>query len=143
MSIFFSRQCEYALQAILYLALKPQGETASIREMTSKLDIPYHFLAKILQSLTHKGLLRSTKGHAGGFALNLPVTEITMFNIVEAIDGVKFMNGCLLGFHECSQTNPCALHEQWGVLRESIHSMLVSKNVEQMAHKMQKPEYGW
>ena len=141
MSIFFSRQCEYALQAVLYLALKPEGESASIREMTKKLEIPYHFLAKILQNLTHKGLLKSSKGHLGGFALNLPVTDITMFHIVEAIDGVKFMHGCLLGFPECSGTNPCALHETWGSLRESIYNMLVSKNVAQMAHNMRKPEY--
>jgi len=59
MSIIFSRQCEYALQAVLYLALKPQDELTSIRELTKKLEIPYHFVAKILQDLTKKGLLIS------------------------------------------------------------------------------------
>lgn len=141
MSIFFSRQCEYALQAVLYLALKPNNESASIREMTDKLDIPYHFLAKILQSLTYKRLLRSSKGHAGGFALNLPPSEITLFHIVEAIDGVQFMHGCLLGFPECSTKNPCSLHDQWAGVRETLYQMLVSKNVGQMAKQMHKAEY--
>lgn len=67
MSLIFSRQCEYALQAVLYLALRPEGEMTSIKEMTDKLGIPYHFLAKILQDLSKKGLLSSLKGPTGGF----------------------------------------------------------------------------
>jgi len=51
MSVLFSRQCEYALQAAMYLALKPEGVMTSIRELTRRINIPYHFLAKILQSL--------------------------------------------------------------------------------------------
>lgn len=56
MSIFFSKQCEYALQSVLYLALKPPGEMTSIRDLAANLGIPYHFVAKILQDLTYKGL---------------------------------------------------------------------------------------
>jgi Rrf2 family iron-sulfur cluster assembly transcriptional regulator len=141
MSIFFSRQCEYALQAVMYLALKAEGEWTSIKELTKKLNIPYHFLAKILQSLTYKGLLKSQKGPAGGFALGMPAKEITLFHIVEAIDGVDFTNKCVLGFPECSGKNPCAVHDKWGILREQIYAMLVSKNIAQMAKEMRKPEY--
>ena len=83
MSIIFSRQCEYALQAVLYLALKPKGEMTSIRELTNKLEIPYHFVAKILQDLTRKKLLTSHKGPSGGFALGMSAKEITIFKIIE------------------------------------------------------------
>lgn len=141
MSLIFSRQCEYALQAVLYLALKPGGEMTSIKEMTDRLDIPYHFLAKILQDLAHKGLLISLKGPTGGFALAMPANEITLFHIVEAIDGVDFTNTCVLGFPECSGRNPCAVHEKWGGLRDGIYSMLVSRNIGEMAREMKKPEY--
>lgn len=141
MSILFSRQCEYALQAVLYIALKPVGEMTSIKELTRKLRIPYHFLGKILQNLAGRGLLTSNKGPGGGFALALPASEITLFHIVEAIDGTEFMRSCVLGFPDCSGANPCAVHEKWGALRDAIYQMLVSKNIAQMATEMNKPEY--
>jgi Rrf2 family iron-sulfur cluster assembly transcriptional regulator len=141
MSVFFSRQCEYALQAVMYLALKPEGEKTSIKELTRKINIPYHFLAKILQNLTRKGLLISQKGPTGGFALKMPAKEITLYQIVEAIDGAEFKSNCILGFPECSDEKPCAVHEKWGSLREGIYKMLVTKNIAQMARDMKKPEY--
>ena len=141
MSIFFSRQCEYALQAVMYLALKPPGEMTSIKELTKRMEIPYHFLAKILQNLTRKGLLSSQKGPTGGFALGMHAKDITLFHIVEAIDGVDFTNKCVLGFSECSGKNPCAVHTKWGTLREQIYEMLVNKNIAQMAKETKKPEY--
>ncbi len=141
MSLLFSRQCEYAIQAVLYLALKPQGEMVPSRKLARRLKIPYHFLSKIFQDLTRKGLLVSLKGPAGGFTLGLPAENITLFHIVEAIDGVGFTRDCVLGFPECSGKNPCSVHETWGRLREEIYSMLVNKNIAQMGTEMRKPEY--
>src|SRR3990172_6230061 len=105
MSVLFSRQCEYALQAVLYLALQPEGVRTSIRDLSKRIQIPHHFLAKILQQLVYKGLLRSQKGPTGGFSLDRPAKAITLFNIVEAIDGVEFTTKCVLGFPECSGKN--------------------------------------
>jgi Rrf2 family transcriptional regulator, iron-sulfur cluster assembly transcription factor len=141
MSLIFSRQCEYALQAVLYLALKPEGEMTSIKELTQKLSIPYHFLAKILQDLTRKGLLISLKGPLGGFALGMPAQNITLFHIVDAVDGVTFTQECILGFPECSGKHPCAVHDRWAEVRESIYSMLVGKDVAQLAAEMKKPGF--
>jgi Rrf2 family protein len=141
MSLLFSRECEYAIQALLYLALQPAGSMTSIKTLTRKLHIPYHFLAKILQRLTKKGLLHSLKGPTGGFSLALPAEKINLLQVIEAVDGAEFMDTCVLGFPECSGRNPCPAHEQWGVLRTSIHTMLVGKSVAQMARETKKPEY--
>ena len=141
MSVIFSRQCEYALQAVIYLALKPDGEMTPIKELAKTLGIPYHFLGKILQDLSYKGLLSSQKGPQGGFRLGMPAKDITLFHIIEAIDGVAFTNSCVLGFPECSGQNPCAVHDKWAGVRENIYSMLVNKNIFQVAREMRKPEY--
>jgi Rrf2 family transcriptional regulator, iron-sulfur cluster assembly transcription factor len=141
MSIIFSRQCEYALQAVSYLALMPKATMVSIKELTLKLDIPYHYLAKILQDLTYKGLLISQRGKNGGFALARSPEKITLYDIVEAIDGNGYLKHCVMGFHECSEKHPCAVHNSWGKQREGIYSMLVSKNIAEIAHGMKKPEY--
>ena len=141
MSLIFSRRCEYALQAILFIALKPKDEMTSIKDLTKKLTIPYHFLGKILQDLTKKGIVKSLKGPTGGFALALPAKDITLFHIVEAIDGIGFTTACVLGFPECSSKNPCAVHEKWAGLRDGIYKMLIHKNVADMARNMRKPVY--
>ena len=141
MSVLFSRHCEYALQAVLYLALKGGKERITTQELTKKLKIPYHFLGKILQDLTRKGLLASEKGPRGGFSLAMPAEEITLFHIVDAIDGTEFTRSCVLGFPECSEKHPCSVHSTWGGLREDIYTMLVKKNIAQLARDMKKPEY--
>ena len=141
MSIIFSRRCEYALKAVLYLALRENGARTSIKDLTKHLKMPSAFLAKILQDLTHKKLLVSFKGPHGGFALRKPAKEITPFHIVEAIDGVAFTNGCVLGFMECSTGNPCSLHNEWKTIRDRIQSTLSKQDLAQMAKQMHKPEY--
>ena len=141
MSVLFSRQCEYALQAVLYLALKPEGVRTSIRDLSKRIQIPHHFLAKILQQLVYKGLLISQKGPRGGFALAKPAKAITLFNIVEAIDGVEFTTNCVLGFPECSGKNPCSVHDSWGKMRDELKGVFINRNLAQMAREMKKPEY--
>jgi len=141
MSLLFSRQCEYALQAVLYLALKEEGVRVTIKEMTGELGILYHFLGKIMQELTRKGLLVSEKGPHGGFALATPASEITLFHIVDAIDGADFTRTCVMGFPECSGEHPCAVHAQWEGLRNSIYSMLVTESIGEMARGMHQPGY--
>ncbi len=141
MSLIFSKQCEYALRAVLYLALQPDGDMTPIKDLSKRLDLPSPFLAKILQDLATKGLLKSLKGPTGGFALAMASSDITLLHIVEAIDGLEFMHKCVMGFPECGGENPCPVHERWGTLREDIYAMLVSKNVGEMASDMKKPGY--
>jgi Rrf2 family protein len=141
MGLIFSRQCEYALQAVLYLALQPPEKMTTIKELAKKLDIPSPFLAKILQDLSRKGLLASLKGPAGGFTLGMPAKDITLFHIVDAIDGDGFRRNCVLGFPECSGSNPCPVHEQWGGLREAVYKMLANKNIAQMAKETRKTRF--
>ena len=141
MSLIFSRQCEYAIQAILYLVRERKNKNTSIKELTDALHIPYHFLAKILQNLTHKGLLHSQKGLSGGFSLARPANQVTLFEIIEAIDGNGLMHNCILGFPECTSANPCALHEQWLKSREGISQLLTNEHIDQLAKRMKKPQY--
>ena len=141
MSIIFSRQCEYALQAIFLLAQQKQGTMMSIRELARRLKIPYHFLAKILQDLSRKGFLDSRRGPTGGFSLARPAGEISLYQIIAAIDGENFMQDCILGFGECTSANACAFHEGWLPTRESLHKLLTSEHLDRITTRMKKPEY--
>jgi Rrf2 family transcriptional regulator, iron-sulfur cluster assembly transcription factor len=85
--MIYSRSAEYAIRAFVYLARVPNGRFAMARQIAEQEQIPAHFLAKILQELTRKGLLRSSKGPSGGFALRTPASQIRLLDLVEALDG--------------------------------------------------------
>ncbi|MCL4539496.1 MAG: Rrf2 family transcriptional regulator, partial [Bacteroidetes bacterium] len=69
MSLIFSRQCEYALQAVLYISVQEPGKFTNINEISERLDIPMPFLGKTLQLLVQDRILSSLKGPRGGFKL--------------------------------------------------------------------------
>jgi Rrf2 family iron-sulfur cluster assembly transcriptional regulator len=129
MSVVFSRSCEYALQAILYLSRQPENEPALLRDISERLNIPHHFLSKVLQALTRTDVVVSYKGANGGFALGRSPKEITLGDIVKAIDGEAFLNHCVLGFPGCGDDNPCPVHPQWKKAKQIIHDMLHKKTV--------------
>ncbi|MBK9166723.1 MAG: Rrf2 family transcriptional regulator [Bryobacterales bacterium] len=85
--MLYSRSAEYAIRALVCLARAPQGKYSMARVIADAEQIPGHFLAKILQELTRKGLLRSSKGPTGGFCLRVPAHEIRLIELVEMIDG--------------------------------------------------------
>ena len=85
--MIYSRSAEYAIRSFVYLARIPDGKFAMARHIAEEEQIPAHFLAKILQELTRKGLLRSNKGPSGGFALRVPASQIRLLDLVEALDG--------------------------------------------------------
>ena len=141
MSILFSRHCEYALQAITYIAMKPAKSATTIKELSAALEIPFHFLAKILQDLTAQGLLFSLKGPHGGFGLARESRHVTLLQVVQAIDGLDFTNRCVMGFTHCNDSTPCATHSQWKHLRQGIHAMLAKQNLSQVAKEMKRSEF--
>jgi Rrf2 family protein len=141
MSVFFSRQCEYALQSVIYLAQKKQGEMTTIKEISGHLNIPFHFLGKIFQKLSHKGLLHSMKGVSGGFWLAKPPGEIVLMDIIEAVDGREIVDSCVLGYTECSATEPCPLHTEWKATKDLFFGALTKKNILDMSKEIKKRGY--
>ena len=69
MRIIFSKQAELGIKAVLYLAVQPKGYLYNAAEISKELKVPKEFVAKILQRLTHSGIVSSKKGKTGGFAL--------------------------------------------------------------------------
>ncbi len=132
MPIMFTRGCEYGLQAMLYLAAQPPNTRLLQRDIASSLLVPPHFLGKILQVLAKSGLVVSQKGKTGGFALARLASEITLRQIIEAIDGPMFLDACVLGFPACSDSNPCPAHHKWKAIREDVFRGLINQNLDQL-----------
>lgn len=126
----FSKACEYAIRAMLFIAQKSEPDNKiGIKEISKGIDAPEHFLAKILQDLSRKGLVQSIKGPNGGFYLDDSAKKNTLADIVKAVDGDNLFTGCGLGLKICSEKNPCPLHDEFKIIRKKIHNMLESATV--------------
>ena len=135
----FSKTCEYALRAMLFVGQKSKnGNKTGIRAIAEGIDSPEHFIAKILQELSRKHLIHSTKGPNGGFYLTGQDMECPLADIVKAIDGDKIFSGCGLGLKECSEKNPCPIHNRFKEIRKEIHGMLQSARLNDFNEQLEK-----
>ena len=135
MTVFFSKKCEYGIQAVLFMAAQDIDCVCPAEEISKKLKIPKEFVSKILQSLTESGIVESKKGKLGGFKLAMHPSMIKLIDIVEAIDGLESFNSCVLGFPNCSPDKPCPVHNYWGPLREKAYYMLSSETIDKFKTK--------
>jgi Rrf2 family transcriptional regulator, iron-sulfur cluster assembly transcription factor len=119
-----TRGGEYAVRAMAYLARFPDGHVASLRDIGVAQDIPESFLAKILQSLVHRGLAISQRGAHGGFALARPAAEITLRDVIEAVDGPISLNQCVLWPEDCDRSGDCEVRCAWVQAQERLMSVL-------------------
>ena len=127
--MIYSRSAEYAIRAFVNLAQVPEGKYAMVKNIAEQEDIPAHFLAKILQQLARKGLLRSSKGPTGGFALRIEPSDVRLLDIVEALDGLAPYQQCASGLSECSDDMPCSMHDSWVALRTRIIDYLEKNTI--------------
>jgi len=136
--MIYSRSSEYAIRAFVNLAQVPDGKYAMVKQIAAEEEIPSHFLAKILQQLARKGLLRSSKGPTGGFSLRVSADDIRLVDIVEALDGLGEYEKCASGLAECSDDMPCALHDSWKVLRSRIMDYLGRNTIADLAKTLEQ-----
>ena len=129
----FSKACNYGVRAALYVATRNQQEFVSIKEISEKLNISFHFLTKILQTLTQQGIMTSFRGPKGGVALAKPAAEISLLDVVQAIDGESLFTDCVLGLNNCGDDQPCPLHNQWTGIRQNIQELFESTSLHQVA----------
>lgn len=121
----FSKTCEYAIRALIFIAQNAKnGNRAGIKEIARGIDSPEHFIAKILQDLGKRGLVQSVKGPNGGFYLEDKSLKKTIADIVLVIDGDKIFTGCGLGLKNCSEKKPCPIHHEYKHVREGMTKML-------------------
>lgn len=126
--LHFNRKTEYALLAIEHMARK-DGQ-ASVREVSEAYQIPYPLLAKVMQSLSGRGLIKSVQGTKGGYVLAKLPTDITVADIVEVFEGPVAVAEC---FKEekitCPQWDGCHIKSPFYELNHKIYNLLTQTTV--------------
>lgn len=139
--MLLSKACEYGIRAVLYLTTSTPGTYVPIRTISDMLSIPYHFLAKIVQTLAQRDVLASSRGPNGGVALARPASQISLEEIVLAVDGSAVFTECVLGLPGCGEQKPCPLHEQWAPARDRIHRMFEQVSLAELAARMEDGDF--
>ncbi|HLK61906.1 MAG TPA: Rrf2 family transcriptional regulator [Bryobacteraceae bacterium] len=130
-----TRAADYAVRVMIHLAGLPPDTRASRADLAKAAECPEQFLSKVLQSLTHAGLVVSHRGNTGGFELSSAHRDASVLEIVEAVEGPVKLNLCLTGPHVCERQNWCPAHAVWAEAQAAMNGVLKKATITAMAEE--------
>lgn len=127
-----SRTAGYAILALSCL-VDAGGRWVLVREIASRVKLPAPYLAKILHALAKMGVVKAKRGYRGGFMLARPAEKISIEEIVEVIEGHGWLDGCMLGFTQCTDERACPAHALCKAERATIKTFLFRLTLKDVA----------
>lgn len=134
--MIYSSACAHAIRALSQLVIMSSDRFVLLDELCDEADLPRHFVGKIFQNLVHQGILVSARGRGGGFALARSPSEITLWDVVEVVDGVGEMDQCVVGIARCDDSQPCPQHDEWKGIRSQIKRYLRETTLEKAGNTL-------
>lgn len=119
-----STGAQYAVSALIALAKEEEGHMISAADLAQPLNCPAAYLSQILSKLKPYGIVGSKRGMNGGVYLDRAPSDITILEVVTAIDGTGFFDNCFLGIAKCGAIEPCPFHDTWAEKRDQIKSWM-------------------
>lgn len=130
-----TRQADYAIRAVLYISKLGDSQRAATSQIAKEQRIPPSFLAKIISQLSIAGLLQTSRGARGGVTLAKSPEEITLLDVVEAIDGPIALNECVHDDGACNFGDDCPLRPIWCDAQEDLVKRLKNTNFAQFINE--------
>ena len=135
-----SKKADYALIAMKHLALRGDRGSSSAREIAGLYDIPIELMAKVLQRLVQRGLLVSQQGTRGGYHLSRAPLQITVADVIEAIEGPVQVTACSTDEGgQCEQFSKCNVRDPLYRVRERILAALGECTIAELAGEVPAP----
>ncbi len=132
--MLFSKTQEYAVQALIHLALTPTLFRLN-RDVADHLEVPGPYLAKVLKRFARLGYLDSAKGRGGGYRIRKRALDATIRDVVTVADGNDPFAGCLIGLSKCTDHTACPMHEKWMPMRDRMSTLLSQHSIAELAAK--------
>ena len=117
-----SKTSEYALRILIYMAKVPD-QLYTAKQLVKELKVSDKYLRRLMTDLSKSGFIRSIQGRDGGYTFIKSPDDIMLYDIIDSVEGMDKLNGCLLGFEKCSSTNPCAMHYLWVDVRTDLNKV--------------------
>jgi Rrf2 family protein len=131
-----TRQADYAVRAMIYLSDLGPDQRAATSQIAEVKEIPPSFLAKIVSQLSVAGLLQTSRGARGGVSLAKPADQISLLDVVEAIDGPILLNECVADHSLCSFGETCPMQPVWCDAQRDLVTRLDNTNFAQISHEL-------
>jgi Rrf2 family protein len=131
-----SKSIEYSLLALIFISNNENKSVVSSRKISEELNIPYELLSKLLQKLVQKGIVKSRQGKFGGYNLVIPKNELSIYNVINAIEeNVKIVNctHALATQDDCSKIDNCEIRDPFYDIQNKIISIFESITLEQLS----------
>ena len=129
----FSQTVEYALRAVVYLAQNPE-RSCTTEEVAKATKVPSAYLAKILQGMVRSGVIRSQRGVGGGVKLARPPEDLTILEVVNAVEPIQRIKVCPLGL-STHGTNLCPLHKRLDNALAAIESAFAGTTLAEVVNE--------
>jgi Rrf2 family protein len=120
MRLELTKRADYAIRAVLALARTPGTERRSVREVAAQQRIPVRFLPQVMGDLVRAGLVEATVGRSGGYRLAKPPTEISLLDVVEAVEGDSRRRVCVLRGGSCALDGVCDVHAVFAAAQDDV-----------------------
>ena len=130
-----TRKGEYEIRGIVYLAGKPIDKVCLLSDIAAAVDVPPTFLAKIFQQFSKIGLVKSFRGTGGGFMLGRAPENITLLEVVEAVEGPIVPNRCVVNPLDCDRSGFCNVHPVWKRVQDEVRAALTGVTLKDLSRE--------
>jgi len=127
-----SHLADYAVVLMTAAARRPAGARLSATELSCETGVPLPTTQKLMGQLAGSGLFSSARGASGGFALTRPASEITLADIVEAVEGPIAMTICSEGRNDCALDAHCRVKPHMGIVGNAVRGALGAVSLTQL-----------
>ena len=135
-----TRAADYAVRVMVQMSSLPPGSRLQKSALVKLSEVPGSFLSKVLQRMVAQGLITSWRGGGGGFELAKAPDQISVLNVVEAIDGPINLNLCVPGSSGCERTLECVVHPVWVEAREALVKVLGRASMDKLGRKLRRSQ---
>ena len=137
-----TRGTDYGIQGVLFLAAQPYEKVTLLHDIARERNIPETYLAKIFQDLTKAGVVRSHRGAKGGFRLARPASEISLLQVIEALQGPIALNRCLDIRDACGNSPTCPVHVVLAKAQAQFVESLQAAKMDELGKSLEHPAAG-
>lgn len=127
-----SKGFDYAVRSLVFLAGLPEGKPAELKAISERQGVPVSYLAKVMRSLVRSGIVASTLGRDGGYALRRRPESVTLLEVYEAIEGRMRLVECLEGDGGCMFIRDCAQASVWRKLKSTVEGVLTETTLKDL-----------
>ncbi len=132
--------CDYGIVLLTHVALGSEGSLFTARELSTRTRIPLPVVTKVLKALTRNGILTSSRGAKGGYCLSRPPQEVSVAQIIAAVEGPIGMTDCTNSESSaCAFEEHCRVRSHWAWINATVHEFLDSVTLAEMIKSPLRP----